>query len=148
SAGPPLLAGEPEHIAFAHRSGCALHYTFNPVVRLRVLQFRGAHADARRAEVARRVSSLGQKELRALLESVEIKSILLGLFAADEIAAVELVDRAAALALHTDPRIARAAARVRDSLLSGLALATRPVSFSELGSPEFRKQTLRCLLQA
>jgi hypothetical protein len=79
---------------------------------------------------------------------VDIKSILLGLFAAEEIAAVELVDRAATLALRTDPRIARAAARVRDSLLSGLALARRPVSFSELGSPEFRKQTLRCLLQA
>jgi hypothetical protein len=148
SDGPRLLAGEPEHAAFAHGSGCALQYTFNPVVRLRVLEFRGADAAARREEVARLLPVLGPRELRALLESGEIRSILLGLFAAGEIAAVELVDRAAALALHADPRIAGAATRVRDLLLSGLTSHQGPSSFPELGSPESRRQILRCLLQA
>jgi hypothetical protein len=161
SSTEPIVAGEPELGVFVHRlDTTAIHYTFNPVVNLRVLQFRGSNAQSQRLQVRDRIPVLGGKELHALLDSGETKQMLLGLLAAEELSEMGVVQQVARLCQHPDSRIARTAVRVRDSLLPAtvgeianqLAVEQnqhpeRSVWFASLPQPELRKQVLRWLMR-
>jgi hypothetical protein len=152
-----ILPGEPELAVFVNPATQArIHYTFNPVVKFRVLQFRGDEARSMHAQVAGRIPILGVNDLRALLDSSEIKQLLLGLFAAEELSEIALIEQVAKLSSHSDSKIARTAVRVRDFLFHRAAgwvareLATeqalhpeRSAWFSHLSQPELRKQVLR-----
>jgi hypothetical protein len=157
----PILPGEPELAVFVHRQDATvIHYTFNPVVMLRVLQFRGSNAEAQRMHAVRRIPVLAVNDLRPLLSSGEIKRQLLGLFAVEELREIELIEHVTRLCAHAEDKISRTATRVRASLLTGTAarlvdqLETeqarhpeRSVWFSNLHQPELRKQTLRWLMR-
>src|SRR4029077_12522315 len=60
----PILIGEPEIATFA-RAGSRVVYTFDPVLRLRVLVLHGADAVERASEIGERVALLSAAELRA-----------------------------------------------------------------------------------
>ena len=157
----PILEGEPELAVFVHRTeDTRIHYTYNPVVHLRVLQFRGPRAESWHLKVAGGISALGAKDLHRLLDSIDLKHLLLGLFAAEELSEIEVIEQVARLCLNADARVARTAVRVRDSLLSGAVgrVATqlveeqtqhpeRSVWFAHLSQPELRKQVLRWLMR-
>jgi hypothetical protein len=156
----PILAGEPELALFVHQPDqTSLHYTFNPVVKFRVLQFRGPDVGAEYLRVANVVPLLNTADLRSLLSSAEIKDVMLGLFAAEELAEIGVIDQVVRLCGHADARIARSAVRVRDSLLAGALeqaaahLAAeqsrhpeRLAWFEHLPQPELRKQILRWIM--
>jgi hypothetical protein len=156
----PIIAGEPELAVFIHQPDqTSIHYTFNPVVKLRVLQFRGPNAGQEYLRVAGAIPLLNVTDLRALLSAAEIKDVLLGLFAAEELAEIGVIDQVANLCNHADTRIARTAVRVRDSLLaSALGQAADQLAaeqsrhperlawFEHLPQPELRKQVLRWIM--
>lgn len=156
-----ILPGEPELAVFVHRPDqTSIHYTFNPVVKFRVLQFRGPNAGAEYLRVAGNIPLLNAVDLRALLSSAEIKDVLLGLFAAEELAEISVIDQVSKLCAHADARIARSAIRVRDSLLAGaLGQAADQLAkeqslhperlawFEHLPQAELRRQVLRWLMQ-
>lgn len=113
----PLIEGEPEVAVFTRTRGDArVHYTFNPVIRLRVLQFRGADAAAEHARVASKVPILKTADLEALVSSSEVREVLLGLLAAEESRERSVLSSVATLRSHEDPRIARTALRVDRAL--------------------------------
>jgi hypothetical protein len=156
----PIIAGEPELAVFIHQPDqTSIHYTFNPVVKLRVLQFRGPNAGQEYLRVANVIPLLNAANLRSLLSSAEIKNVMLGLFAAEELAEIGVIDQVTRLCDHADARIARTAVRVRDSLLAGaLGQAADQLAaeqsrhperlawFEHLPQPELRKQVLRWLM--
>jgi hypothetical protein len=155
-----ILAGEPEVAVFVHRlDQTSIHYTFNPVVKFRVLQFRGPNPGPEYLHVASSIPLLNAKDLPAMLNSTEIKDVLLGLFAAEELAEIGMIDQVARICDHADARIARSAVRVRDSLVAGaLGQAADQLTaeqslhperlawFKHLPQPELRKQVLRWLM--
>jgi hypothetical protein len=157
----PILAGEPELAVWVHRQdSTAIHYTFNPVVKLRVLQFRGVNADARCREVGHHIPIIAASELRELLESADVRKLLLALFAAEELSEISVLEQIEKLCAHTDGKIARTAVRVRDSLTTAAVnrvvqqlaeeQAQKPeisIWFSHLPQPELRKQVLRWLMR-
>ena len=116
---PPIIPGEPELAVYTHRRAAArLTYTFNPVVRLRVLAFDGDDAIAEQARVAARIDLIDGAALRRLLGAVEVKPILLGLFTAGVLRDRSVLAEVERLAGHRDPGVARAAAHARDALRS------------------------------
>lgn len=155
-----ILPGEPELAVFVHQPDqTSIHYTFNPVVKFRVLQFRGPNAGPEYLRVANAIHLLTPVDLRALLSSAEIKDVLLGLFAAEELAEIGVIDQAAKLCGHADSRVARTAERVRDSLLAGaLEQAADQLTkeqslhperlawFEHLPQAELRRQVLRWIM--
>lgn len=157
----PILAGEPELAVFVLREDAtSIHYTFNPVVMLRVLQFRGENAKVQCRQAARRIAVLALDDLRKLLDSRNTKQLLLGLLAADELSQIGVLDQVEALCTHGDARVARTASRVRDSLTTQVVqqvthqFAAEQASHSErsawvshLPQPELRKQVLRWMMR-
>jgi hypothetical protein len=157
----PLLSGEPELAVFIRpMTQARIHYTFNPVVKFRVLQFHGSDAPEMRAQAANRIPVVGEEEIRTLLTSADVRQILLGLFAAEELAELGVARQVGGLTTHHDPKVARTAARVLDSLVRKAAseaarqLATAQekgslsaVVFSGLVQPELRKQVLRWIIR-
>jgi hypothetical protein len=155
-----ILPGEPELAVFIHRPDqTSIHYTFNPVVKFRVLQFRGQNPGPEYLQVASSIPLLNTKDLPAMLNSAEIKDVLLGLFAAEELAEIGMIDQVARICDHADARIARSAVRVRDSLVAGaLGQAADQLAaeqslhpdrlawFEHLPQPELRRQVLRWLM--
>jgi hypothetical protein len=157
----PILPGEPELAVFVHhQDATVIHYTFNPAVMLRVLQFRGANAEVQQLQIGRRIVVLSPQDLRTLLTSGDVKEVLLGLFAAGELGEIEVMEQVLQLCAHGDQRVARTAARVRDSLLAAAAghasqqleveqarNPERSAWFTHLPQPELRKQVLRWLIR-
>ena len=156
----PILPGEPELATLVHgEDATVLHYTFNPAVRFRVLQFRGPNAEGHCAQASGRIASIDLARLRALLASIGVRRVLLGLFAAQESGELGVIDVVSRLRSHEDLRIARTAVRVHESLLSRLRESAvqsqqeqvghreRPARFCDLTQPELRKQTLRWLMR-
>src|SRR5215831_17429151 len=156
----PILTGEPELALFVHPPDqTSLHYTFNPVVKFRVLQFRGPNVGPEYLRVANVIPLLNTASLRSLLSSAEIKDVMLGLFSAEELAEIGVIDQVVRLCCHADARIARSAIRVRDSLLAvALGQAAEQLAaeqsrhperlawFEHLPQPELRKQILRWIM--
>jgi hypothetical protein len=157
---PPAIAGEREFAYWTAADGDAqVHYSFNPVVFLRVLAFSGRSAIRWKALVADRVPQLQPDGIRALLRSQSTRDVLLGLFAAAELNAVGLIGDVEPLRIDRDRRISLAAARVAEKL--GLALVSigaerlaeerrrhpdRSALFPRLGDASARREILVWLL--
>ena len=127
SVAPPLLPGEPEFASWSHagNAGARLSYTFNPVVRLRVLVFYGPRAAELRDEAERALPSLGLAELRELLQSADARRLLLGVLAARELGAYAVLDLLEPLRAHAEQAVARAARQAHEELLALEARAER-----------------------
>ena len=133
---PLAIPGEREFACWTAPEGDSLvHYSFNPVVRLRVLVFSGAEAWRWRAAAASRLPLLELDELKALLASDEPREILLGLFAVAELKAVALAADVEPLRIHRDRLVSRAAART----VEALALAVVETGAERLASEQRRR---------
>ncbi|RKH20065.1 hypothetical protein D7X74_05125 [Corallococcus sp. CA047B] len=158
---PPLIPGEPELAVYVHRAkGTELQYSFNPVVRLRVLQLHGRDAVEGWNAVRRQVPVLDAPALAALLASRETKDVLLGLLATGELRERSSLERVAALRFHPEESVSRTAERVHAQLVpAGVPEAfqvleaekrahpERSVLFAHLPGEEQRRQVLRWLIQ-
>ncbi|HEY1404607.1 MAG TPA: hypothetical protein VGB05_10805, partial [Pyrinomonadaceae bacterium] len=140
--------------------GARISYTFNPVVRLRVVVFYGARAGTRRAEVEDALPTLDIEELPDLLRSADARTTLLGIFAAQEMRAFTLLNLIESLRGHTEPAVARAAEKAYEELLKFALEAgsarlreekrrrpDRSILFPRLGDAHVRRQTLRWLMR-
>lgn len=158
---PPLIPGEREFAHWTAAAGDALvHYSFNPVVALRILAFSGADAAGWKARVSARLPLLEPEGIRGLLKSAEPRSVLLGLFAAAELKTVALIGDIEPLRLHRDQLISQASARAAETLalavldLGAERLAAerrrqpgRSALFPRLGDAERRREILVWLLR-
>jgi hypothetical protein len=109
AATQPIVPGEPEHAVFERGSAERTHYTFNPVCRLRVLEFAAEPDAATRAALP----IAGPSDIASWLASDDERTILRGLLAAHLAPEPRFADRVAALAHHPREAIARAAAHAR-----------------------------------
>lgn len=113
----PTIPGEPEWVVWGlEGSETSLVYSFNPVVRLRVLAFSGPDADKQRGRVASFLPHLTAADVAELLTSTETEPILLGLFAARELALAELQPLVLALTMQDEELVARVARQVVERL--------------------------------
>lgn len=135
---PPAIPGEPEFAYWTSADGDAfIHYSFNPVVLLRVLSFSGAEASRWQTLASERLPLLDFAALRRLLGSADPSEVLLGLFAADELKAVGLAGEVEALRVHPDRRISQAAGRVAGTLaLEMLAIGTQRIEAEQRRHPD------------
>ena len=150
----PIVPGEPEWAVFSHApSSGAIHYTFNPVVSLRVLNHRGADEAVWREAVSQ-LPRLEAGRVRSLLGSGDKREILLGLFAAGELEQTGVLDQVLVLCDHPDARVSASAVRCRDGLLRAAMAQVRAVAggphaagklFTFIPLVEWRRQTLRWL---
>lgn len=157
---PPLIPGEPELAVYVKRgTDTALHYTFNPVLRLRVLEFSGGNAVAEWAAVRKAVPVMEAPALAALLTSLETREVLLGLLATETLRERSSLERVAALRFHPESSVSRTAERVLASLVPDgteeafqrlkaekEAHPDRSVLFAHLPGEEQRRQVLRWLI--
>ncbi|NOK32063.1 SUMF1/EgtB/PvdO family nonheme iron enzyme [Corallococcus exercitus] len=157
---PPLIPGEPELAVYVHRgTDTWLHYTFNPVLRLRVLEFSGRDAVGQWATVRKAVPVLDAPALMELLTSSETREVLLGLLATEALRERASLDRVAALRFHPEFSVSRTAERVLASLVPDgteeafqrlkaekEAHPDRSVLFAHLPGEEQRRQVLRWLI--
>ncbi|MEH2522014.1 hypothetical protein V1279_007587 [Bradyrhizobium sp. AZCC 1610] len=160
SAAPSLVPGEPEFASWSRHDDESISYTFNPVVRLRVLVFYGARAGALKTEVESSLPALGIPELEALLQSTDPRQLLLGVLALRELRALALTERLGPLRSHREATVARAAQKAHAELVQ-LAVEVaaerlredkrqrpdRSVLFPRLGDAHLRRQTLRWLIR-
>ena len=161
SAAPPLVTGEPEFASWSERGDDGrISYTFNPVVKLRVFVFYGPRAGEQLTEVERALPTLGLRELRELLQSTEVRQLLLGVFAARELKAFTVLDLLEPLHNHQEATIARAARKAHEELLQfAIEISAerlreekkrhpeRSALFPHLGDAQVRRQTLRWLIR-
>jgi hypothetical protein len=120
----PLVAGEPELAGWRRGGrGAAITYTFNPVVQLRVLEL-GALAPSLRASIERTVPHLTPVAVRTHLRDASPRRRLLALFAARELALVDLLPEVESLRDDPDPAVAKGAAATREALARSLAART------------------------
>ncbi len=160
SVTPPMTPGEPELVAWS-RTGedTRVTYTFNPVVRLRVLAFSGERAAERAGEAAARLDVLGDAELERLLASKDARAVLLGILAVENLEALGFMNRLAGLVGHSEPAVARAAERARKKLAERVVATgvsrlreleardpERSALFSRAGDAALRRQILRWLM--
>ena len=159
SVAPPIIPGEPEFASWS-REGDRISYTFNPVARFRVLNFKGEGAGSRRAEVRDAVPTLELEELEELLRSSEPREVLLGILAAGAMKVVTVLGTLDTLRNHRERAIAQAAAKTYGDLFE-YAVAEgaahlqrekqrdpgRSVLFSRIGDANFRRQTVRWLIR-
>lgn len=158
SVAPPIIPGEPEFASWSNEDD-RISYTFNPVVRLRVLAFYGGGAGSRRSEVRDALPMLELEELEESLRSSEPRDVLLGILAAGVLKVVTILDTLDTLRNHRERAIAQAAAKTYDDLFQ-YAVAEgaahlrrekqrdpkRSVLFSRLGDAHFRRQTVRWII--
>lgn len=132
---PPMIPGERELAYWTAPDGDAfVHYSFNPVVRLRVLTVSGNDALVWPARIAPRLPLLGPADIRRLLQAEESRDVLLGLFAAAELKAAALVGDVEPLRIHRDQRISQAAAQTAEAL----ALAVLELGAERLAAEQRR----------
>ena len=160
AATPPAIAGEPEFASWfrAEPDGLAT-YSFNPVVRLRVLEIEGDDARAVADALRHRLRPLSERDLAVLLASADPAEQLLGLYAAAEGTALGLLPAVEALRVGPNERVSRAAARTAERLsLALLELGAerlareqarhpeRSAVFPRLGDANTRREVLLWLL--
>lgn len=157
---PPLIPGEPELAVYVHRvTDTELQYAFNPVLKLRVLQFHGRDALGAWNAVRKAVPVLEAPALATLLASSETKDVLLGLLATGELRERSSLERVAALRFHPDDSVSRTAERVHALIVPPGVAETfqrleaekqahpdRSVLFAHLPGEEQRRQVLRWLI--
>ena len=156
----PAIPGEREFAYWTASQGDErVHYSFNPVVHLRVLSFSGTKARGLRAQAAERLPTLDLDGIRLLLRSEDPREVLLGLFAAGELKAIALIADVEPLSIHTNRHISQAAGQAAETL--GLALLAigeerlaaeerrrpdRSAVFARLGDSETKRGLLVALL--
>jgi hypothetical protein len=157
---PPLIRGEPHWCQWWRRDReTTIHYTFNPVIFLRELAFTGPEALESRAAAAEVVPHLDTAALHRLLGADDEAEVILGIFAAGALRELSVLERLRALEADPRPRVAAAAAQVREELVpreaeeavellaaAKRAMPERSVLFSLYGGPEQRRQILRWLV--
>lgn len=104
----PLLPGEPEHATFERNAGERLHYTFNPVCALRVIEL---HNTGALPLLTANVELVG-----VWLASSDIRVQLRGVLAARILGATGLIDSVQALSQHPQAAIAQAAVQTAKEL--------------------------------
>jgi hypothetical protein len=149
--GASLLPGEPE-LASWSRGGRKpfVTYTLNPVAMLRVLDVATA-PPALRAELASRLKLLSRDEAAALLDALDPRDVLRGLWAARETQRIDLLPRVQKLAGSSSGTVVEQARAVAADLvaaseaqqaalvaLRGLALNAAPV-IARLNDPAFTR---------
>lgn len=158
---PPLIPGEPEFASWiSDEDGSRVDYSFNPPVLLRVLSVSGASSPRWHSLLSGALEVFDTNHLAALLQSASRRELLLGLYAAAELRAIELIAAVEALRIHTDRRVSQAAARTAEILareilsLGAERLAAkqrrhpqRSAVFAHLGNAEIRRQTLVWLMR-
>ncbi|MGI9303175.1 MAG: hypothetical protein ACR2RB_10770 [Gammaproteobacteria bacterium] len=159
TAQPPLVPGEPELATWVSADGTQrIVYSFNPVVKLRVLSFAGTDSQNACREITPRLPALQHADLTRLLASAEVRDILLGIFAGVELDAIDLLPQLDALRTHPDTHVANAAADAQHRLARRLTARgteqlareqandpDRSVLFRRLGSVQEKRQILRWL---
>jgi hypothetical protein len=162
----PLIAGEPTWCEWWHDVGGAeIFYAFNPVVRLRVMEFSGEHAAVARAAVGEVVPQLGEARVRELIDAGgdgedDERQVLLGLLAARAMRAIGVADRVKARLDDPRPRVRSAAVEAAEAIVPpvleraahaiGEAVRARPghaVGFAQAGPPSHKRQILRWLAE-
>src|SRR5262245_3250098 len=151
TGGASLLPGEPE-LASWSRGGKKpfVTYTLNPVVMLRVLDVATA-PPALRAQLASRLKLLSRDDLAALLDALDPRDVLRGLWAARETQRTDVLPRIQKLAGSTSGAIGEQARAVAADLIAtseaqqaalvglrGLALSAAPV-IARLNDPAFTR---------
>lgn len=157
-AGPPIISGEPE-IALWSRGDAHISYTFNPVVGLRILAFYGPRAITESAEVASIVPTMDLSDVRFLLAADDVRTVLLGVFAARELRLRETIDLITVLQYHPNETVSAAASQAQADIIASQFTTViediqdekrrhpeRSVLFSRLGDADTRRQTLRWLI--
>ena len=157
---PPVIAGEPHWCEWQHRVlSAGIAYTFNPIVKLRVLAFVGDDSAAAREQVSGAVAHLDQRQLELLLASDELRELLLGIYAAAELRAVAVLEQIRALQEHDDERVVVAAVQAEQEIMPPLLVEAferlhaerrahpeRSALFANLGHAEQKRQVLRWLI--
>jgi hypothetical protein len=128
----PILPGEPEHAIFERDAGERTHYTFNPVCRLRVLEFAG-HPDAATSAA---LPAAGAADIATWLDSADERTLLRGLLAARLKPDPRFAGRVAALAHHSREAIADAAARTGESIRFARAASGVTLNDDMAGKPD------------
>ncbi|MDJ0654903.1 MAG: hypothetical protein QNJ40_12150 [Xanthomonadales bacterium] len=157
-ATPPLIPGEPE-LADWVGDGATIHYTFNPVVRFRLLSVAGDAQLAVSADIRANLPCLKSDDIETLVGSDGQRQVLLGLYAAAETNCLSVLPKVQELRTHTSQRVSAAAARTAEKL--GLAFVEagaeqiaarqrrhpgRSALFEQLSSAEERREVLLWLL--
>jgi hypothetical protein len=108
----PLIANEPEVMTWSWTGRKPyIVYTFNPVVKMRVLDVAGL-PPAMRAALANELPLLDAGAIANLFESDDIRERLLGLWAAQETERVDLIKAAQVLTHDREPALAEQAKSV------------------------------------
>ncbi len=108
----PLIANEPEVMTWSWTGRKPyIVYTFNPVVKMRVLDVAGV-PPAMRAALANELPLLDARAIANLFESDDIRERLLGLWAAQETERVDLIKAAQVLIHDREPALAEQAKAV------------------------------------
>jgi hypothetical protein len=112
----PLIDNEPEVATWSWFGNKPfITYTFNPVVKMRVLDVAGVPPRLRDA-LGRELPLVDREAIESLFESDDIRARLLGLWAAQEIEAVEFIGKARQLTQDKEKVLAEEAGRVCDRL--------------------------------
>lgn len=115
-AAPSLIANEPEVATWSWMGRKPfVVYSFNPVVKMRVLDVAGV-PPALRDGIARQIPVLDHLAIEKLFESDDVRARLLGLWAAQETERVDLLETARKLIQDTEPVLAEQARDVCDRL--------------------------------
>ena len=113
----PLLEGEPEFATWSWRGHKPfVIYTFNPLVRMRVLDV-ATLPPVMRGAIASSLPLLDERGVEGLFDSDEVKERLLGLWAAQETERLDLIRDADRLTRDPEPALAGQAREVRDRLV-------------------------------
>ncbi len=155
---PPIRPGEPETAIWKHASQkTKLIYSFNPVVNLRVVKFQ-TESNGHINELMNKFSVISEAEIFNLLVSENIKKLLFGIWASEEIELISATGIIHKLGNHKNKQVAKAAKRT-SKLLSKKILETgnrfvnrqkalhpkRSVLFELSGDAFVRRQVLRWL---
>lgn len=161
AAQPPLLEDEPEFASWSQADkDLRAHYSYNPVVGLRILEIDGIEAAAAISRVAETVAHLDMQEVQSLLQDADPRRILLGLYAAVALQAFLLLNQISALTQHSNQRVSSTAVDTLEAL-SLLLLQRgqqqleaeraehpdRSAIFPRLADVELRRNLLRWIIQ-
>jgi hypothetical protein len=146
SAAHPLVPGEPEHAVFERDDQERIHYTFNPVCQLRVLEIARELDPATRASLPR----VDSAEVESWLTSADERILLRGVLAARLMPDAALIERVESLRKHPRAAIAQAAARVSEEIhaVDGHGQTGTNARSQALGIIEILKAQVAPLLQA
>jgi len=116
TAGKPLIAGEPEIASWSINGAKPfVIYSFNPVVKMRVLDVATVPPGLRMA-IAKQLPLIDEQLISKYFESADVKQRLLALWAAQETERVDLLGRVEALRNDEDTVIAEQAEQIGEKL--------------------------------